>query len=100
MSKFYEVKRAYLTTLIEVELDAGRMDAANGAIAKLLELAQANKDDVGVVLATSSNASLMALSGKTEAAIVQLSSLEACGAAHHQSGGSVAFLSGAGECPE
>lgn len=77
LSKFYAVKRAYLTTLIGVELDAGRMDAANGAIAKLLELAQANKDDVGVVMATSRNASLMALSGKTEAAIVQLSSLEA-----------------------
>ncbi len=76
LSKFYEVKRAYLDTLISVEMDAGRMDAANSAIAKMSELAQANKDDVGVVLATARNASMMALDGKTEAAIVQLTTLE------------------------
>lgn len=76
LSKFYEVKRAYLSTLINVEIDAGRMDSANTAIGKLLELAQTNKDDVGVVLATVRNASLLATGGKTEAAIVQLTSLE------------------------
>ena len=76
LSKFYEVKRAYLDTLISVELDAGRTEAANGAIAKLLELAQANKDDVGLVLATAHNAWQMLLGGKTEAAVVQLTSLE------------------------
>ena len=76
LSKFYEVKRAYLSTLINVEIDAGRMDSANNAIGKLLELAQTNKDDVGVVLATVRNASLLATGGKTEAAIVQLTSLE------------------------
>jgi diguanylate cyclase (GGDEF)-like protein len=76
LSKFYQVQRAYLTTLISVEIDAGRLDAANAAISKLLELAQANKDDIGVVVATARNTSLMALGGKTEAAIVQLTSLE------------------------
>lgn len=76
LSKSYDVKRAYLATLIGVEIDAGRMDAANAAIAKLLELAQTNKDDVGVVLATARNALLIALGGKTEAAVVQLTSLE------------------------
>lgn len=76
LSKSYDVKRAYLATLIGVEIDAGRMDAANAAIAKLLELAQTNKDDIGVVLATARNALLIALGGKTEAAVVQLTSLE------------------------
>jgi diguanylate cyclase (GGDEF)-like protein len=76
LSSFYEVKRAFLSTLINVEIDAGRLDAANIAIGKLLDLAQANKDDVGVVLATVRNASLLATSGKTEVAIVQLTSLE------------------------
>ena len=76
LSNVYEVKRAYFTTLISVEIDAGSMDAAHSAIAKLLELAQANKDDVGVVLATASSASLMAIAGKTDAALAQLTSLE------------------------
>ena len=76
LSKFYEVKRAYLTTLISVEIDARRMDAANNAIAQLLELAHANKDDVGVVIATTRNATLLEFGGKTAAAIVQLTSLE------------------------
>ena len=76
LSKFYEVKRAYLATLISVEIDARRMDAANNAITQLLELAQANKDDVGVVIATARNATLLEFGGKTAAAMVQLSSLE------------------------
>jgi len=77
LSSFYEVKREYLHTLINVEADAGRLDAANSTIVKLLELAQAQKDDIGVVIATSKNAFFMARSGKTEAAIVQLQSVEA-----------------------
>lgn len=76
LSGVYEVKRAYLSTLISVEIDAGRMDVASSAIAKLLELARVNQDDVGVVLATAYSASLMAIGGKTEAAVVQLTSLE------------------------
>ena len=77
LSSVYEVKREYLYTLINAQADAGQVGAANATIAKLLELAQAQKDDIGIVIATSKNAYLMARSGKTEAAIVQLQSVEA-----------------------
>lgn len=76
LSSSYEVQREYLHTLMNVEADAGRLDAANATIVRLLELAQAQKDDIGLVIATSKNAYLMARSGKTEAAIVQLQAME------------------------
>ena len=76
LSSSLEVQREYLHTLINVEVDAGRVDAANATILRLMELAQDRKDDIGLVLATSKNAYLMSRSGKTEAAIFQLQSLE------------------------
>jgi diguanylate cyclase (GGDEF)-like protein len=76
LSKSYEVKRAYLDTLISAEAAAGRTVAADAATAKLLELSQANKDDIGLVLASARSASRFALSGKLELALAQLTSLE------------------------
>ena len=76
LSSSYQVQREYLHTLMNVEADAGRLDAANAAIVKLLELSQVQKDDIGLVIASSKNAYLMSRSGKTEAAIVQLQALE------------------------
>ncbi len=76
LSKSYEVQREYLSTLITVEADAARMDAAATAIAQLFELARSQKDDVGLVIATAKNANLMGLSGKSEAALVELVGME------------------------
>ncbi len=72
----YAVRRAYLTALATVQVDAAKMDAADASVAALLKLARDHKDDIGVVLATSKSASIMALSGKTDAAIAQLIAIE------------------------
>jgi diguanylate cyclase (GGDEF)-like protein len=72
----YPVRRAYLSTLMDIQVDAAKMDAVEASVADLLKLAQANKDPVGVVLATAKSAQLMVLSGKTEAALAQLVALE------------------------
>ena len=73
----YAVRREYLNALMTVQVDAAKMEAAEGTVATLLKLAQENKDGIGVVLATSKAASIMALSGKTDAAITQLIAIEA-----------------------
>jgi len=57
-------------------VDAAKLDAAQETIAALLKLAQDHQDVVGVVLATAKSASLMALAGKSEAAVAQLGALE------------------------
>ncbi|MBC7919418.1 MAG: GGDEF domain-containing protein [Rhodoferax sp.] len=72
----YAVRRQYLQILMNVEVDAAKMDAADLTIAKLLKLAQSNGDDVGVVLATAKAASLQTLAGETDAAIARLTALE------------------------
>lgn len=76
LSSSYEVKREYLSTLISVQIDAAHIDAANTAVSQLMELAKSKKDDAGWVMATAMNASMMALAGKTDAAIVQMLSIE------------------------
>lgn len=76
LSTSYEVQREFLHALMNVEAEAGRLDAANATILKLLELANTQKDDVGVVIATAKNAYLLARSGKTQSAIAQLLALE------------------------
>ena len=73
----YAVRREYLNALMTVQVDAAKMEAAEATVAALLKLARDHKDDVGVVLATTKSASIMALSGKTDAAIAQLIALEA-----------------------
>ena len=73
----YTVRREYLFTVMDLQVDAAKMEAAEASVAELLHLAQANKDNVGVVLATSKSAAIMALSGKTDAANAQLIALEA-----------------------
>lgn len=72
----YAVRRDYLNALIGVQVDAAKMGDADATIAKLQALAQENKDDIGMVLATSRAASMMALAGKSEAAIVKLTAIE------------------------
>lgn len=76
LSRFYPVQRAYLGTLISVETDARRLDAAKSAITKLMDLAQANRDDIGLVQADALNAILQVFDGKAAAAMVQLSAVE------------------------
>lgn len=73
----YAVRREYLNALMTVQVDAAKMEAAQATIAALSKLAQDNRDDIGMVLATSKSASIMALSGKTDAAIAQLIAIEA-----------------------
>jgi diguanylate cyclase (GGDEF)-like protein len=73
----YVVRREYLNALMTVQVDAAKMEAAEATIATLSKLAQDNRDDIGLVLATSKSASIMALSGKTDAAIAQLIAIEA-----------------------
>ncbi len=72
----YTLRRDYLNALIGVQVDAAKMGAADATIAELLALAQENKDDIGLVLATARAASMMALAGKSEAAIVKLTAIE------------------------
>ncbi len=72
----YEARRKYLTLLMNVELDAAHMEGADITIARLLKLAQDQRDDVGIVLATSKAAYRMMRVGKTDAAIVKLMELE------------------------
>ncbi len=73
----YTIRREYLSTLITVQVDAAKLDEAQASIANLLQLAQANKDNVGVVIATSSSASMFNISGKAHAAIARLVAIEA-----------------------
>ncbi len=73
----YLVRREYLNALMTAQMDAAKLDAAQETIAALLKLAQVNKDDVGVVLATTKSASIMAQAGKPDAAIAQLGAMEA-----------------------
>ena len=68
----YTIRREYLSTLITVQVDAAKLDEAQASTANLLQLAQANKDNVGVVIATSSSASMFNISGKAHAAIARL----------------------------
>jgi diguanylate cyclase (GGDEF)-like protein len=72
----YLVRREYLSTLMDIQVDAAKMDAVEASVAELLKLAQANRDPVGVVLATAKSAHIMVLSGKTEAALAQLMAVE------------------------
>lgn len=72
----YPVRREYLNALMTMQVDAAKLDAAQETIAALLKLAQDHQDVVGVVLATAKSASLMALAGKSEAAVAQLGTLE------------------------
>ena len=72
----YTVRREYLATLMDLQVDAAKMQAAETSITDLLNLAQANKDNVGKVMATSKSAAIMALAGKTDAALAQLIAIE------------------------
>lgn len=72
----YVARRKYLTLLMNLEVDAAHMEGADITIARLLKLAQDQRDDVGIVLATSKAAYRMMRAGKTDAAIVKLMNLE------------------------
>ncbi|HPW28821.1 MAG TPA: diguanylate cyclase [Rhodoferax sp.] len=72
----YTTRREYLSTLIDIQVDAAKMDAVETSVSELLKLAQVNKDPIGVVLATVKSAHIMVLSGKTEAALSQLVAVE------------------------
>jgi diguanylate cyclase (GGDEF)-like protein len=73
----YTVRRQYLSTLMDIQVDAAKMEAVEASVAELLKLAQANKDNIGVVIATSKSAHILALSGKTDAALAKLIAIEA-----------------------
>jgi diguanylate cyclase (GGDEF)-like protein len=72
----YEVKRDYLIALMDLQVDSAKMDAVGATIAELLKLANSHKDEVGIVIATAKEASVMDLSGKTNEAIVKLIEIE------------------------
>ncbi|MBI2747152.1 MAG: tetratricopeptide repeat protein [Burkholderiales bacterium] len=68
----YAVRRAYLAKRIELELDSAQTDAARASIATLLHLAQAQKDDAGIALATVLDAYILVSAAKLEAALLKL----------------------------
>ena len=71
----YVVKRTYLMARIEVEFDGAQIDAAAASVVKLAKLAREQNDDVGLILATTADASLMVSAGKTGAAIAKLAEI-------------------------
>lgn len=73
----YAVRREYLIALIDIQVDAAKMEAAEASVTELQHLAQTNKDNVGGVLAASKSASIVAWAGKTDAANAQLMEIEA-----------------------
>jgi diguanylate cyclase (GGDEF)-like protein len=73
----YPIRRDYLSTLMDIQVDAAKMEAVETSVTNLLKLALANNDNSGVVLATAKSAHIMVLSGKTEAALAQLLAVEA-----------------------
>ena len=70
----YAVRREYLNTRIDLELDSGQIDAARASIAKLLALAraQATPDDIGMAIAMAYEASIMVVTAQNATAIVKL----------------------------
>jgi len=72
----YPVRREYLSTIMNLQADAARVDIAQAHATELLKMASDQKDEPGIVLAASKAAYLMTLSGKTDAAIAQLVELE------------------------
>ena len=70
----YVVRREYLTTRIDLELDSGQTDAAKDSIAKLLTLAQAQTkpDDLGLAMALVFEASRMVLAAEHASAFLKL----------------------------
>ena len=68
----YVVQREYLGNRVDLELDSGQVDAAKTSIAKLLALAQAQKDDIGLALAMDFDASVLLLATQNATAIVKL----------------------------
>ena len=71
----YPVRRAYLRTRIELEIESAKIDDAAASISKLTRLAQEQKDDIGLILATTAEASLMTSAGETGAAISKLANI-------------------------
>ncbi len=68
----YVVQREYLNALSSMEAESKSV----ATVAKLLALAQANKDDVGVSIATSKQAFPLIIAGKPEAALAKLVAVE------------------------
>jgi diguanylate cyclase (GGDEF)-like protein len=71
----YAVRREYLKTRIALEVDAGQIDPATASIDTLLKLAQAQHDELGMVLAGTFDASLMIAGGKPGAAMIKLTEI-------------------------
>lgn len=71
----YLVRRKYFMARIELEIESAQMHAAAASVAKLLRLALEQKDDIGLILATAADASLMTSAGETGAAIAKLAKL-------------------------
>ncbi|MES2952075.1 MAG: diguanylate cyclase [Pseudomonadota bacterium] len=68
----YVAQREYLNTRVDLELDSGQADAAKASIAKLLALARAQKDDIGLALAMGFEASVLVISAQNATAILKL----------------------------
>ena len=72
----YLVMREYLNVAISVHWEAGKLPATRQAVESLRQLAEANKDEVGIVLATVREAQLMDSDGKSGAALAKLNEIE------------------------
>lgn len=72
----YLLRRDYLIALATLQVDGARMASAQATNTELMALAKANQDDVGLIIATAREASILDRSGKAEAAIVKLKAVE------------------------
>jgi diguanylate cyclase (GGDEF)-like protein len=68
----YSLQRVYLERRIVLELDSGQIDAAKTSIAQLLAQAQSNRDNNGIALAMTFEATVMAEAAKLDSAITKL----------------------------
>ena len=71
----YVVKRNYLMARIELEIEAAQMDAAATSVSKLARAAREQNDDIGVLLATSAETSLMTSAGAITGALAKLAEI-------------------------
>ncbi len=68
----YLVQRQYLGTRIDLELDSGQVDAAKQSVAKLLALAQAQRDDTGLAMAMTNEAAVLLVAAQNATALTKL----------------------------
>ena len=72
----YLVMREYLNILITVQWEAAQLPAVKQSVAKLRQLAEANKDNIGIVWAEIREAGLLDSEGKSGLALAKLAAIE------------------------